>query len=259
LIALTRGVSGAIGQCQLTHLARAPIDLDVARAQHAACESALEMLGCRVVRVQAAPDMADSVFIEDTAVVLNELAFITRPGAVSRRAETNAVADVLGAYRTLVHIRAPATMDGGDVMVAGRRIFVGLTTRTNAAALRQMQQAVEPYGYTVQPVTPLGCLHLKSAVTAVDHGTLLLNPSWIAAAQFSGFDCIEVHPEEPSGANIARVGARLLYASAFPRTRERIERRGYSVVGVDVRELAKAEGAVTCCSVIVAEQHGPNR
>src|SRR3954471_23146013 len=253
MIALTREVSGAIGDCELTHVARAPIDLDRARAQHAAYERALEALGCRIVRVRAEPGMPDSVFIEDTAVVLDELALISRPGAASRRGETAAVAEVLREYRTLVPIRAPGTLDGGDVLVAGRRIFIGMTTRTDLDAVEQLRRAVEPHGYSVQPAEPLGCLHLKSAGTALDEETVLLNPEWVDAEQFSGLRRIEVHPDEPSGANILRAGGRLLYASAFPRTRERIERHGYPVTVVDVSELAKAEGAVTCCSLLVAE------
>jgi dimethylargininase len=250
LVALTRDLSPAIARCELTYLPRVEIDIDEANAQHAAYERALQALGCQVFRIPTEPTMADAVFIEDTAVVLDEIAVITRPGAASRHGETHAVAAALAPHRTLARIEPPGTMDGGDVLVIGRSIFVGLTARTNAMAIDQMQRAVAPFGYAVRPATVRGCLHLKSAVTALDEETLLINPEWASECEFPGLDRIAVHADEPFGANIARVGGRLLYASAFPRTRDRLDARGFSVCPVDVSELAKAEGAVTCCSVI---------
>lgn len=258
LVAITREVSPAIGRCELTHLARVPIGVAKASAQHIEYERALTGMGCRVRRVSADVDMPDSVFIEDTAVVLDQIAILTRPGAESRRAEVPAVEDTLGVYRTLVRIEPPGTMDGGDVLVAGRTIFVGASGRTNYAGIEQMRRIVAPIGYDVQPVAVRGCLHLKSAVTVVSDETLLINQSWAPAEDFRGFDLINVDPGEASGANIVRVMNRLLYSAAFPRTRERLERRGFDVTAVDVSEIAKAEGAVTCCSLIFKERACPS-
>jgi dimethylargininase len=250
LIALTRDVSPSIVSCELTHVARSPIDVDVARAQHAAYERALADAGCTIVRVEAAPELPDAVFIEDAAVVFDEVAIVTRPGAVSRRAETAAVAGAIGRYRPLRFIEPPATVDGGDVLTIARDVFVGVSSRTNAAAVGQMQAILEPYGYRVHAVSAAGCLHLKSAVTALADDRLLLNGAWAARGQFGAFGLVEVDPLEPAAANIVRAGRELVYPDAFPRTRERIERAGFSVRAVDVSELAKAEGAVTCCSLI---------
>jgi dimethylargininase len=234
----------------LTHLARAPIDVDLARAQHQAYERVLADAGCAVVRVDGAPALPDAVFIEDAAVVFDDVAIVTRPGAVSRRAETPAVAEVVGRYRQLRFIGPPATLDGGDVLTVAREVFVGVSSRTNAAAVGQMQAILEPYGYRVHPVSATGCLHLKSAVTALDDDRLLLNGEWAARGQFGPFGLVDVDPLEPAAANIVRAGRELVYPDAFPRTRERIERAGFSVREVNVSELAKAEGAVTCCSLI---------
>jgi dimethylargininase len=249
-IALTRAVSPAIGRCELTHLSRVAIDAEKAAAQHAAYERALERLGCSVQRVSAEADMPDSVFIEDVAIVLDEMAILTRPGAESRRPEVAAVGDALRAHRPLSWIEPPGTMDGGDVMVVGRTIFAGASGRTNEAAIEQLGRLVAPFGYDVRVAVVTGCLHLKSAVTAINDDTLLVNQVWASSAPFAGFDLINVDPGEAYGANIVRIGNRLLYSAAFPRTRDRLERRGFDVTAVDVSEIAKAEGAVTCCSLI---------
>lgn len=253
LLAITRAVSPAIVRCELTHLARVPIDAGRAAAQHADYERTLERLGCKVHRIAAGPDMPDSVFVEDVAVVLDELAIATRPGAVSRRSEVQAVAEALRPYRSIATIDPPGTMDGGDVLVVGRMIFIGMSVRTNMAAIDQVRLIVAPHGYTVHPISVSGCLHLKSAVTALDDATLLMNPAWVQVEAFRGFALVDVDAGEPSAANIVRVGDGLLYSAAFSRTADRIERRGYTVTTVDVSELAKAEGAVTCCSVIFKE------
>ena len=253
LVALTRAVPPAITACELTHVARAPIDVPFATAQHAEYEAALRALGARVERAAPAPELPDSAFIEDTAVVLDETAVIMRPGASSRRPEVDAVAAALGRYRPLQSIVAPGTMDGGDVLTVGRRVFAGESRRTNPEGVRQLRAILEPLGYTVERVPVAGCLHLKSAVTAAADDLLVLNPSWLPGATFDGFDWIATHPDEPYGANVVRVGDTLLCAASAPRTRERLEARGLTVQEVTVSELVKAEAALTCCSLIFTE------
>ena len=250
-IAFTREVSASIVDCELTHLARAPIRVDVARAQHRGYERLLSSLGCEVRRVAPAPEHADAVFIEDTAVVLNEVAVICRPGAKSRRAEVTAVAAALTGLRQVVRVTSPATLDGGDVLVVGRTVFVGRTARTNAAGASQLADALAPFGYVVRGVPVTGCLHLKSAVTALDDATVLMNPAWVQREEFEGYRVVEVDAHEPMGANVLRLGDALVHGAAYPRTRERIVRLGFTPHTIDVSELAKAEGAVTCCSVLL--------
>jgi len=250
-IALTREVSDSLARCELTHLERGAIDVERARAEHGAYEEVLRAAGCEVRRLPAEPEMPDAVFVEDTAVVLDELAVVTRPGAVSRRGEVASVAAVLAALRPLKTIEPPATLDGGDVLVIGRRIFVGLSTRTSAAGARQLAGAVAPHGYAVETLAVKSCLHLKTAVTRVAPSTVLLNPAWIDAGAFAGYATIEVHPDEPWGANALAIGGAVVYPTAFPRTRDRLEALAIDVRTVDASELAKAEGGVTCCSLVL--------
>jgi len=255
-VAITRAVSAGLAACELTCQERVPIDVGVARAQHHAYEQALASAGYRVERLDADAAMPDSVFVEDMAIVFDELAILTRPGADSRRREMPAVAAALAAYRPLREIQPPGTVDGGDVLVAGRNVYVGRSTRSNDAAMSQMRRILEPFGYRVSAAEVRGCLHLKSAVTALADDVLLVNPGWIDAAAFDGFTLVEVAPEEPSAANALRLADRVIAARAFPRTADRIAALGLQVELVDASELAKAEGAVTCCSLIVAGRLG---
>ena len=254
--AITREVSPAIAACELTHIAREPIDLARARAQHRAYERALADAGGSVERLDATAEMPDAVFVEDIAIVFDEVALITRPGAPSRRVETPAVAAALAAHRPLAAIEAPATVDGGDVLVAGRDVFVGLSTRTNDEAVVQMERILGPFGYQVHATAVRGCLHLKSAATALDASTLLVNRERIDPCAFARFALVDVDPREPEAANALRLGDRVVFPSAFPRTADRLANCGYRLAIVDASELAKAEGAVTCCSLIVARQEG---
>jgi dimethylargininase len=249
-IALTRPVPSSLAACELTHVARVPIDVAKARAQHREYEQALASLGCDVRHVQAADRLPDSVFVEDTAIVLDEIAVVTRPGAVSRWDETAGVAEALADYRQLRFLREPATLDGGDVLRLGRTLYVGVGGRTNEPGARQLAELVEPHGYEIRRVAVSGCLHLKSAVTLLADGLVLVNPSWIDPGLLAGQQAIEVHPEEPFAANVLRIGGTVLCASSYDRTGARLDDAGLAVRAVDVSELAKAEGAVTCCSLV---------
>lgn len=250
-IAITRQISPAMLDCELTHLERTPIDLELARRQHRQYEQVLEELGFKVISLPAEPDLPDSVFVEDTAIVVDECAIITRPGADSRKPEIDSIARTLEAYRQLHYIQAPGTLDGGDVLRVGKEFFVGLTARSNQAAIDQMQAILAPYSYTVKGVNVTGCLHLKSAVTQVAGKTLLVNPAWVEKTAFPGFDFIEVDPSEPSAANAVFVDGRIIYSTSYPKTFARLEAAGIPMHLVDATEVAKAEGAVTCCSLLL--------
>ena len=256
LVALTRAVPPSIVHCELTHLDRAPIDPTRAAEQHRRYEEALAALGCTVRRLPPTPELPDSVFVEDAAVVLPEVAVVARPGAESRRGETASVAEALREHRPLAGIEAPGTLDGGDVLRLGDRIWVGLSRRTDAEGIRQLRGIVAPYGYRVTAVPVTACLHLKTAVTAVSDDAVLLNPAWVDPEAFAGVERIEVDPAEPFGANALRVGGAVLYPAAHPRTRLRLEHRGLRVRTVEADELEKAEAGVTCCSILVPVPSG---
>jgi dimethylargininase len=250
--AFVRAVSAQLARCELSFLERAPIDVELARAQHAAYVATLTELGCRIEWLSALEGHADGVFVEDTAVLAPELGVITRPGADSRRGEVESVARALAARLPLAQVHAPATLEGGDVLKVGRSFYVGASARSNAQGVAQLAAALAPFGYTVESVPLHGCLHLKSAVTFIPPQTLLVNPEWIDAARLRGAPhVVAVAPEEPYGANTLSVGGVTLVSAAYPRTRERLEARGITTRALEVGELHKAEAALTCLSLII--------
>lgn len=250
LTAITKAVPQSIVDCELTHMDRQSIDYQQAAKQHQAYNQALIDLGVNLVRLEADNAHPDSVFVEDAAVVLDEVAIITRPGALSRQGETAAIKQALQPYRECIEITAPATLDGGDVLVAGKRIYVGLSSRSNQAAVEQLQQHLEGYAYQVQGIETAQCLHLKTAVTQLDDSTLLINPNWLDKHYFGEFDLIECDPAEPFGANVLKVGETIIAQPSFGKTLAKLRAAGYQVVEVDNSELAKAEAGLTCCSLI---------
>jgi dimethylargininase len=248
MIAITRDVSPSVERGQVTHMERVPLDYHRAAGQHEAYRALLRELGCEVISLPADAAYPDCVFVEDTAIVLDDLAVITRPGAESRRGEVDVVAEALARYRPLVRIEAPATIDGGDVLVLDGRIFVGLSSRTNEESLDQLARLT---GREVIGVHTHGALHLKTAITRVSHDTLLVNRDWADLTPFAGFTFIDVDPEEPFGGNAVLLGETLIYPTAFPKTRAKLEAHGLDVRTVDADELAKVEGGVTCCSLLL--------
>ena len=252
MIAFTRAVPSSITRCELTHLSREPIDIDVARAQHDRYESALRDAGVDVTRLPDSDDLPDAVFVEDTAVVFDEIAVLTRPGMESRRAEVESVREALAAYRPLATIEAPATLDGGDVLVLDRDVLVGLTPRSNILGVQRLRAFLAPFGYEVRGVPVRGCLHLKSAVTRAGTRTLVANPSWIDPALMPGWDVVPVDAREPHAANVLWLGSTTIVAEQFERTNAAVARATDSqLVAVPASELAKAEGGVTCCSILL--------
>lgn len=250
--AIVRGVSPSMNRCELTYLERQEIDIGRAVAQHGAYVRCLRELGVSVDELPADPELPDCVFVEDPAVVVDEVAVIARMGAASRRPETIAMAQALGRYRPLHRMSAPATLDGGDVFRVGRTLFAGLSQRTNAEGIRQLREAVTPYGYEVQPVEVRGCLHLKSGACWIGGRTLLVNREWVDVTQFEGYDLVDV--QEPWAADVLVLGNVVLMPEGFPRTQAELTRSGFTVRSIDVSELQKAEAGVTCMSVIFRDQ-----
>lgn len=248
--ALMREPSDALERCALTFLERRPIDLSKARTQHAAYLSALLALGVEVRVLGPEPDLPDAVFVEDTAVVVDECAVITRPGLDSRRGETDSVAAALEPSRPIVRVTSPGTLEGGDVLRVGRTLLVGQTPRTNAEGTRQLSACLQPHGYDVVAVTPTGCLHLKSAVTFIGDETVLVNPDWIEVGLLSRWQCVPVAPEEPFGANALLVGGTVFTAASAPLTRRKLDALGFHTEVLDTSEFEKAEAALTCLSLL---------
>jgi dimethylargininase len=251
LTAITRAVSPAMNRCELGYLERVPLDVPKAAAQHGAYEACLAELGLEVVSLPAEPALPDSVFVEDPAVVVDEVAVITRTGAPSRRNEADSLAAVLGRYRPLRFLREPATLEGGDILHAGRILFAGVSRRSNLEGIRQLSSQTKPFGYIVRPVEARGCLHLKSGVSALGDGAALVNRAWVDAAALEGLRLIDVPQRESWAANVLAVRGTVVMPACFPETAAMLDRLGYRVRTLDVSEIQKAEGGVTCMSILL--------
>lgn len=254
LTAITRAPGPELARCELTHLPRVPIDPDRARAQHQNYQHALRGAGVRVIELPPDPAHPDGVFVEDVAVVLDEVAVMTAPAPPSRRGERTAVEPALEPYRRVVRLPPDAFLEGGDVLRVGRTLFVGLSGRTEEAGARALDAVVRTLGYSVVPVRVTGCLHLKSAVCAVSADTLLINRAWVEVDPFAGLRLVDVPDVEPFGANVLLLPDAVMVSSAYPATAERLRTLGCRVVEVDVSELHKAESGMTCMSLVFARE-----
>jgi dimethylargininase len=252
MLAITHIPSPAMQQCELTFVACAPIDYALAVEQHEQYCRMLGRCGAAVRVLDANRQMPDCCFVEDTAVVLDELAVMMSMGSRARRGERPAIEAELREHRNVARIETPALIDGGDILQVDRKLLVGLSSRTNAAGAAALQAIVEPHGYTLTAVPVLRCLHLKSACTALPDGRLLVNPNWIDVAALCGHGLVVVPPEEPAAANALSIGRTVCLSTAFPRTAELIGERGIAVETTDLSEFAKAEGGVTCLSLLIS-------
>jgi len=250
LTVVTRAVSPALARCELSFIPRQPIDLGIAQQQHHAYEKLLASLGARVISLPAEPELPDSMFVEDPALVLDELAVIFPLGTATLRREASTIAAALAPFRKLAYVKFPGTIEGGDILRVGRKLFVGLTARTNADGISQLAGITAPHGYEVVSVPVSGCLHLKSAVTSLDSNTLLANRAWFDSSIFAGYQWVDVDPAEPHSANALALRGTIIFPACFGRTRARIEARGLEVTSLDISELQKAESGLTCSSLV---------
>lgn len=259
LVAITRSPGPELARCELTHLERLPIDIDRARAQHQAYKNALRGAGIRLVELPADPSLPDGVFVEDTAVVLDELAIIASPAPASRRGECIAIEAALLSFRSLVYLPGGACLEGGDVVRLGRTLYVGQGVRTSEAGLQALDAIVRHRGYAVVPVRLGGCLHLKSACCALESETLLINRAWLDAGALVGVRLVDVPANEPWGANVLRLPGSTLVSATCPRTADLVRALGHPTVALDVSELHKAEAGLTCMSLVFKDETQPGR
>lgn len=250
LTAITRGVSPLLAECELTWLDREPIDIELAMAQHRAYEHALREAGARVIALPALDGHPDCVFVEDPALVLDEVAVITTMGAASRRGERASLGEALAAFRPVLHMREPGMLEGGDVMRVGRRLYAGLSHRTDQAGIEDLAELLGPFGYEVIGVPLRNCLHLKSGCTYLGDDTVLINPQWVDPGVIGNYRFIEVAEGESGAANAVTVGETVLIPSAWPKTAEKLRLAGYQVRELGLSELLKAESGVTCSSLV---------
>lgn len=245
--ALVHIVSPKINNCELTYLERKPIDFKLAVRQHEAYCEFLEEHGFEIIQLSANDDHPDSVFIEDTAVVFDEIAVITNPGVESRRGEIAATEDELKKHLKISRLEPPGTLDGGDVVQIGNTVFIGETERTNPEGIKALAKILRRHDYEVIPVKVQNCLHLKSACTAISGRSVLVNPDWVDLAPFTDLNVITV--DEPWAANAIRLNETVCLHSGFPKTVQYLRELEFKVETLDVSEFLKAEGGLSCLSI----------
>ena len=250
MTAITRKASSSLANCELSFIERKPIEMEKARTQHHAYEALLEKLGAKVISLPEERDLPDSMFVEDPAIVLDEVAIICPLGTETRRKEAPSLAAALEPFRKLAYVKLPGMLEGGDVLRVGKKIYAGLTERSNPEGIRQLAVIAEHHGYELTAVPATGCLHLKSAVTYLGRNTLLGNRAWFQWERFAGFDWVDVDPTEPHAGNTLGIGETIIFPASFPKTRARIEEKGFHVESLDISELQKAESGLTCSSLL---------
>ena len=251
MIALTRRPAFSLVNCEVGYVPRERIDPHLAFRQHEAYCRTLRQMGAAVEVLPPEEAFPDSVFIEDNAIILDELAVVTSMGAPSRQGEPALLLPVLARYRRFVTISPPATIEGGDVLRVGKRLYVGVSTRTNRAGVEALRMIAEPLGYDVTPVETRSCLHLKTACASLDDETLLVNPDWLDSDALKSFRLLHVPAEEPFGANVLRLPGGMLVQGSSPLTLALIETRGYAATCVDLSEFSKADAGPTCLSLLI--------
>lgn len=253
LIGFTHAVSPNIPSCEITFIDRAQINYELAVRQHDEYCAVLKKCGVVVKRLSANLSYPDSCFVEDTAIVLDELAIVTSMGTASRRGETAAIEAELSKYREIAQIQLPAMIEGGDVLQVGRKLFVGLSSRTNAQGIKELSRITEPLGYSLSPVNIKSSLHFKTACSAINDETLLVNPNWIDLEPFKGFNVLFTPDDESWAANTLRISDITCLQAGFPKTVELVERLHHRIEILDISEFRKAEAGISCLSIILQD------
>jgi dimethylargininase len=254
LAALVREPSASLAECELSYVQRSSIDLKEARAQHAGYCAALRAAGAEVRVLPALDHLPDAAFVEDTAVVVDEVAVLGALGAESRVLEAEAMAGVLETYRPVRRLDRPgATLEGGDVLRIGRTVYVGRSGRTNAAGIEALRAVLESFGYRLRVVPVEGCLHLKTGCSSAGQGVVVLNPSWVSGRPFEqdGLTVVPVASSEPWAANVLDVAGALLVPAGHGATAARLRAAGLDPVEVEIGEFQKAEAGLTCLSLLI--------
>jgi len=250
LIAVTHLPSPRLQHGERTYIGDAAVDYAVALRQHTQYCDALRSCGADIITLDVNRAMPDCVFVEDTAIVLDEIAVMMSMGAESRRGEPAGIEPTLRRFRAIEHVRLPATIDGGDVVRAGRMLYVGASPRTNAAGIDALRDIVRRHDYEVIAVPVTGCLHLKTACSALPDGRFLVNREWIDVSPLPSGALVDVPVAEPWAGDVLVIGDSIIASDAFPDTARLLQGRGFGVTQVAVSEFAKVEGGVTCLSLV---------
>lgn len=250
LRALVRPPGDSFVRALSSQVPRSPIDPALAKEQHAEYRAALRAAGVQVIELSPDEGHPDACFVQDTAVVMGNLAFIARFGVESRQGEEKAVRAVLQGHKRLIDIEAPAWLEGGDVLVIGSRVFVGLSARTNRAGFVQLRDQLELEGATVEPVPVVRGLHLLSECTYLGRGILLACEEMADQPFVAGLELIPVPRSEVPAANALAVGQHVILPAGFSCTASRVQEHGFEVLAVPLSEFTKADGGPTCLSLL---------
>lgn len=248
--AIVRDVPESFNRCVSNSNTYDDIDTELAKLQHQQYCKTLSLLGINLIRLDTDDSLPDCCFTEDTAVIIDDLAIITSPGIESRVAETIALEKTLALYKGIFRISQPGTIEGGDVLRIERTLYIGISSRTNSEGIRQMAAILEPRGYCIVPVEIRNTLHLKSVCTYLGNGLIIVAEGYFDLNIFSGFEKIIVPEEEAYCANCLSVNRRVIIPKGFPKTKELLEEKGLLVIELEMSEFRKADGALTCLSVI---------
>lgn len=252
MLAITHTVPDCFHRCVTTHIDKTKPDLSRAREQWESYCQALRDAGCGVHVLEANSHLPDAPFVEDTGVMVGEVFIAARMSAPTRSSETQAVIAHLAETHQITRLSPPAYLDGGDVLMLHENFFVGLSGRTNRAGFLQFKEIVNSLGFQAAPVQVTGCLHLKTAVTAVDQETVILNPGWVDPRLFSDYRVLKVPSSEPFSANLLRVKSHLFVAAGHPRRDDLLNQNGFDFQTIDISELEKAEAGLTCLSILAS-------
>jgi len=249
--AIVRGISASFHDAIVQRAVSSPIDVARARVQHARYVAALRGAGLAVTELPPLDAHPDACFVEDCALVADGTALVTRSGAPSRVGEADSIADVLARTHRVERTPAPATIDGGDCLRVGRTWFIGRSARTNAAGVQRVREVFGPLGHAVTEVPVAGFLHLKCVASRIGDAAVLVAEGSVDTALFRGLEVVTVPREESYAANTVVVRGTALVAAGFPATRARLEGRGLRVVELDMSEIAKGDGSLTCLSIVL--------
>jgi len=248
--AIVRGVPNTFHSAIRPESSAEPIDIRLAEIQHEAYCRALSSAGLELVRVEADDRYPDCLYVEDTALVVGDSAFISPMAAESRRGESDDVEAKLRELKNVQHLAPPATLDGGDVLQIGHRIFVGLSQRTNSHAADQLRTVLQPEGYEINPVNVRDILHLKSACTYLGNDAVVVLPGHLDERPFHEFRTVRVEAEEAHAANCLAINGVVLVPAGAPKTSAKIEEVGFVTEEIDISESRKAAGGLTCSSIV---------
>ena len=251
LRAIVRPPGASLAQALSAQVPRPVIDVGLARRQHAEYCAALRTAGVTPIELPPDEDLPDACFVQDTAVVFGTLAILARFGVDSREGEQSAVRQVLQKHRRVVEIHAPGSLEGGDVLVIGSRVFVGLSARTNRAGFAQLRDLLELEGAAVEALDVPESLHLLSDCTYLGQAVLLATATWAGHPAFAGLDVVRVPPGESYAANALGANGYVLLPAGYPQTAAQIRAREFEVLPVPLTEFAKADGGATCLSLLL--------